>query len=100
MPPDYLRQFSRADRLLDKINGANSGGQLTVAGDAVRGDRDHRDMARREIRLQAPRQLPSVDAGELNVHDDQRRIAGLQDLEGAERVDRLFDLEPFGFEHE
>src|SRR5262249_18311872 len=45
-----------------------------------RGQRDDRNVAGLRIALQAPRRLPAVDAGHLQIHQDQLRLLARRHL--------------------
>ena len=56
------------------------------------------NVAGHDVLLQAPRQLPPVHSGQLNVHQDERGVHILQHVECGHRVDRGDDGESVGLE--
>ena len=99
MPADDCGQIGRADRFLDELEAAGRKRVIAVCLSAEGRDDDDRNVLRREVRLQAVRQLPPIHSGQLNVEDDHRGTAGLEDLERADRVGRLAHFKAGRFEH-
>src|SRR4051812_49820183 len=95
MPADDFGKLRRADWLFDEVDRTDGGGQLPIAGDTVRRDRDDRNVAGREVALLPARPLPPLHSPPLNVPDDPRPGAGFYDLPPADLVDGPFVVQYF-----
>jgi hypothetical protein len=63
-------------------------GLFLVASHRVRGQGDDDDVARARVGLQTARQLVSVRAGELQIHQDHPRVKIAQELQRLLRIGR------------
>jgi hypothetical protein len=70
---DGGRERARVDRLGDVAAAPRSMSPFFVARHAVSRAGNHNDVARGRVGFQAPRQLETVGARQLHVHQDQTR---------------------------
>src|SRR4029077_12440432 len=89
----------RVDRLRDVARAARLEGPLPFAHHRQGGERNHRNVSRSFVVLQAAGERQPVHARHLHVHEDEVRGAGREPLERLLGAARHLDSKAFALEH-
>src|SRR5262249_12408296 len=93
MLADRLDQEVALERLRQVIDASRFARARLILAARVRGQREHRDMLERRIRLQPARRLPPVEPRERQIHQDEIRDLARSALEPVLAVFRFEELE-------